>query len=380
MRRPAFPAPWAVAALAGAAVVLTGWLPLAAARSVTDTAAPVLVFLLAVTVLAELSDRAGLFDRAARTAARLGHGSTRRLLLLVAALATLTTVLLSLDTTAVLLTPVVLSLSEATGVAAVPLALAAVWLANTASLLLPVSNLTNLLAGPALHLSALGFATRMALPEVAAVTVTVTVLLVRFRAELAGRYPPPPAPAPTDRITLLTAAGCCLAIAPAVLAGAAPWTVAVPAAAVLAAVTRWRRRPVLSGLGVPWRLVVLTEGLFLVVSAAGRHGLDHLLAHAAGHGALRTAAVGAVAGNLVNNLPAFLALSRVSRSTTQLLALLVGTNAGPLVLVWGSLATLLWRDRCQARGVVVPAAQFTRLGLVLVPGVLLAGWLALVAT
>lgn len=65
---------------------------------------------------------------------------------------------------------------------------------------------------------------------------------------------------------------------------------------------------------------------------------------------------------------------------TQLLAALVGTNAGPLVLMWGSLATLLWRDRCKAHGVTITARQFTLVGLGGVPLVLLACWATLIPT
>jgi arsenical pump membrane protein len=64
----------------------------------------VLGFLAAITVLAELSDRAGVFDAAAGICARTARGSTRRLFLLIAGLGTLTTIGMSLDTTAVLLT------------------------------------------------------------------------------------------------------------------------------------------------------------------------------------------------------------------------------------------------------------------------------------
>jgi arsenical pump membrane protein len=65
---------------------------------------------------------------------------------------------------------------------------------------------------------------------------------------------------------------------------------------------------------------------------------------------------------------------------TQLLASLLGTNAGPLVLLWGSLATLLWRERCKAQGVTVTARQFALVGLGGVPLVLLASWAALQLT
>ncbi|MCQ8115681.1 hypothetical protein NP565_24235, partial [Vibrio parahaemolyticus] len=69
---------------------------------------------------------------------------------LVVALATVATAFLSLDTTAVLLTPVVVSMAVARKLDPLPFAFVTVVLANTASLVLPVSNLTNLLASEAL--------------------------------------------------------------------------------------------------------------------------------------------------------------------------------------------------------------------------------------
>lgn len=121
---------------------------------------PVLAFLVALTVLAELADEAEVFDVVAARAARLGGGSARRLFAWVALLATAMTVALSLDTTAVLLTPVVLAMTARLGLPSLPFALLVVWLANTASLLLPVSNLTNLLAQDRVGLSATAYAER----------------------------------------------------------------------------------------------------------------------------------------------------------------------------------------------------------------------------
>ena len=91
--------------------LVTGLLPLDAAGDVTRRMAPILLFLVAITVLAELAEVAKVFDVAALHSSRLARGRTGLLFLLVALLATVTTVLLGLDTTAVLLTPVVLSMS-----------------------------------------------------------------------------------------------------------------------------------------------------------------------------------------------------------------------------------------------------------------------------
>jgi arsenical pump membrane protein len=374
---------WAVLGLAGALVALTGWLPAADVHSVAITrAGPVLVFLLAITVLAELADRAGVFDAAAGICARLGRGSTLSLYLLIAVLGTLTTIGMSLDTTAVLLTPVVLSLADRLGIRTLPFALLAVWLANTASLLLPVSNLTNLLAVGHLHLSALSFAGRMALPELVAVLVSVTYLGLIFRRDITTRYDPPIQHRPEDAWTFWVCAAACLGLAPGVLAGAPPWSVALAGAGAAVMVFAVRSWSVLRPSLLPWRIIVLTEGLFLVVAALAKHGGTRLLSDIVGHSTLATTATAGVTSNAANNLPTYLAVETAvpAGHTTQLLGALVGTNAGPLVLLWGSLATLLWRERCRARGVHISALTFAKVGLGGVPLVLLGSWAALAVT
>ena len=71
-------------------------------------------------------------------------------------------------------------------------------MANSASLLLPVSNLTNLLALPHLDLTFTGFAVRMA-PVLAVVLVVEYVgLRLLFRRDLTGE-PRPDADGPAAR-------------------------------------------------------------------------------------------------------------------------------------------------------------------------------------
>ena len=77
------------------------------------------------------------------------------------------------------------------------------------------------------------------------------------------------------------------------------------------------------------------------------------------------AAVGAGAANVVNNLPAYLALEPTAvAAPVRLMALLIGVNAGPLVTPWGSLATLLWLQRCRSAGVTIPPLKLALAGLV----------------
>lgn len=366
---------WLVASALGILAVATRLLPWSGAVDVTARVAPVLIFLVAVTVLAELADQAQVFDAAAVRAARLARGNVHRLFLLVLALGTVTTIVLSLDTTAVLLTPVVLSLATQLELEPLPFAFAAVWLANTASLLLPVSNLTNLLAVDRLHVAPTHYLAMVALPALTAVGVTWVALLWWHRRRLRGCYDPPPLTAVRDRPLFLVAVAACGLLVPALLLGIPVATAASASALLLVLAFVLRRRAELRWSLVPWRLVMMVEGLFLVVSALGPHGLDVALRDAAGHGGLRTAAAAAIGANLVNNLPAYLALERVVPSR-GLLDVLIGVNVGPLVLPWGSLATLLWIERCRARGLEVRMRQFALAGLAFVPVLLVTTVLA----
>ena len=150
-----------------------GWCTLADFVDLAQRVGPILVFLVAITVVAELADGIGLFAIIARWAAVVGRGSVLGLWLLVVLVATLATAVLSLDTTAVLLTPVVLVLARRLGLGQELFAFTAVWLANTASLVLPVSNLTNLLAYARLRPAGVAFTPLMWAPALAVWLVTV---------------------------------------------------------------------------------------------------------------------------------------------------------------------------------------------------------------
>ena len=151
---------------------------------------PVVCFLAVVLVLAGLCDVEGLFRLAGGWMARSNHGHPRRLLGRVFLVATATTTVLSLDATAVLLTPVVLATIRSTGTSPRPHLYATAHLSNTASLLLPVSNLTNLLAFSAAGLSFTRFGVLMAGPWLVAVTAEYLLFRMVFRGELVDRPVP----------------------------------------------------------------------------------------------------------------------------------------------------------------------------------------------
>ncbi|MFI8594318.1 SLC13 family permease [Microbacterium sp. NPDC078428] len=358
---------------AGAAALVFGVLPPGDALAIGERVWPILLFVVAMTVVAELAAAAGLFGVCAAWLARVSRGHGWLLWGLVFALAAVTTAFLSLDTTAVLLTPVVIAVARANGLPPLPFALTTVWVANTGSLLLPVSNLTNLLARERLGgIDPWQFAALLGPSAAAALVVPAVILALVFRRSIGTRYTPAAPPRVQDRPLLIASALVVGALLPLLLAGIEPWIPTLGAAAVLSACFAVRARRSLRPSLVPWQLVVFAGGLFLVVGAVEAWGAAAFTTAVAGGGddladLWRLAGAGAASANLLNNLPAYLALEATADTPVRMAALLIGVNAGPLITPWASLATLLWHQRLVADGVHIAWSRFALLGAVAAP-------------
>ena len=357
----------------GGVAIGVGILPLPDAAAVGERVWPILAFVVAITLVAELAAEAGVFDALASRLAVLSGGRTLVLWLLVVLFAVVSTAFLSLDTTAVLLTPVVVLLAQHADLPPLPFALTTVWLANTGSLLLPVSNLTNLLAVHVLGFSdPLRFVGLLGPAAAVAIVVPCAAILLVFRRELRGRFAAPAVDSPADPVLFGVASIVVVLLLPFLVLGLPPWIPASGAATVLLVATAVRRpRALRIGL-VPWQLVLFASGLFLVVEAVHALGSAAVLEAIAGHGTdplalLRMAGSGLGGANLVDNLPAYLALEPATGSRLRVAALLVGVNAGPLITPWASLATLLWHARLRSLGVDVSWGRYLLLGLVVAP-------------
>jgi arsenical pump membrane protein len=381
--------PEAVAAVPAAALLIaTGVVTWDDALAEVNRLLPVVGFLAAVLVLAKLCDDEGLFHAAGVAMARRSGGEPRRLLGTVFVIAAGTTAVLSLDATVVLLTPVVLATARTLGIASRPHAYAAAHLANTASLLLPVSNLTNLLAFTAAGLSFAHFSAVMTLPWLLAIGVEYLLLRWFFRRELreepTAKTTPPPAEMPVFVLVVLalTLAG----FAGTSLLGVSPAWAALAGAVVLGVRGLVQRRSTLAGIAgaadVPFLAFVLCLGV--VVTAVMRHGLDDAMRAALPTGTtlpalLGIAAVAALLSNVVNNLPAVLVLLPLvaGAGPAAVLAVLVGVNVGPNLTYPGSLSNLLWRSVVRREGVSAGFGEFSRVGLCTVPATLLVAVLGL---
>jgi len=383
--------PEAVAAVPAAALVIgTGAIPAQDVIAEARLLGPVIGFLAAVLVLAQLCDDEGLFSACGAWMARTSAGRPRRLLGQVFAVAAVTTAVLSLDATVVLLTPVVFATVARLEVRAKPHVYACTHLANSASLLLPVSNLTNLLAFAATGLAFGRFAALMALPWLAAIAVEYLVFRRFFAADLdagaGSAHPDTPGGAGVPVFTVAVVGATLAGFVITSAAGVNPAWAAAAGAAVLAVRAVRQRRTTPASLGraadVPFLLFVL--GLGIVVRAVISNGLGEALRPLIPGGTslpalFATAGLAAVIANLINNLPAVLVLVPLALpgGPGAVLAVLLGVNIGPNLTYAGSLATLLWRRVLRQHGPGPSLREFTTLGLLSVPPTLAAGVLAL---
>ncbi|WKE73304.1 SLC13 family permease [Streptomyces sp. WP-1] len=382
--------PEAVMAVPAAGIVIaSGAISLDHARAEAERLGPVVGFLAAVLMLAHFCAVEGLFRACGAWMARWAAGRPVRLLTAVFVLASAITAVLSLDATIVLLTPVVFATAARTGVRPKPHVYACTHLSNTASLLLPVSNLTNLLAFAASGLSFTRFAGLMALPWLAAIAVEYVVFRRFFAGDLAAAAPAgrdtgeaPVLPRFAVVTVLCTLAGFVVASA----FGVEPAWVAAAGALVLAgrALLRREATPVAVVRAAAPAFLAFVLALGVVVRAVVDNGLADALRHVVPGGTglpalLGIAALAALLANIVNNLPAVLVLLPLAAPAGPgaVLAVLLGVNIGPNLTYAGSLATLLWRRIVHQHAHGVNLGEFTRLGLLAVPSSLAVAVVAL---
>ena len=365
-------------------------------------------FFLGLMAISVIAESAGFFDTLALVAARAAGGNTHRLYLAVFAIGVLITAFLSNDATALILTPIIYTLATRLRLAVLPFMFACTFIADTASVLLPVSNPINILVGGTFDVSLATFLRYLLLPALFCIAVNIGIFRWRFGAELRGCYAVADAEAalaaPPDRaffrlvvVALVLIAGCY------VLAAARHWPLAVVAlggAVVLligAALFRqldWRRL----GREIAWAIFPFVGGMFILVRGVENLHLTQAfgtlllgLGGSSRFGAIVATTLGAALGsNLVNNVPMALIMTSAIQQQAALTpairegtiyATILGADLGPNLTTVGSLATMLWVLILRRRGLEISQREYLKLGLTMVPLMLVVGavliWLRL---
>ncbi|HTT92426.1 MAG TPA: SLC13 family permease [Acidimicrobiales bacterium] len=355
-------APWVAAGLGcsgalAAAVTRPDYARLAAAQDW-----PPFVLVSGLLLIGLVANQDGLFAAAGHLLARSARNGIVLYAGAVLLIATVTT-LLNLDTSVAFLTPILVYTARSRGEGEAPLLYGCILLANAGSLLLPGSNLTNLIVLGEVHLSGGQFFRHMAPPGIAAILVTAVVVgVVHHRSLRATATVGENAGQPVFGVGLVAIAAATVLVL--VLRSPALPVAAVGVAAVAIKARNWpgQARRALEVLGLP--ILIGLFGIAVALGTLGRawSGPAELLHHL---DTWATAAVAALLAVLVNNLPAASLLA--SRPPPRPFALLIGLNIGPNLFITGSLAWALWWRAARTAGARPTVSAAARVGLVAAP-------------
>ena len=353
----------------------------------------------AVIIISLLLDRAGFFEWAALHVARWGGGRGRLLFALVVLLGAVVASVFANDGAALILTPIVIAMLarlQFSAKATLAFAMAAGFIADTASTPLVVSNLVNIVSADVFRVPFGPYALVMVPVALVTIAATLGVLLLRFGRDAPATYEVAALQQPRDAIRdpatfrVGWAVLALLLVGFFVLGRIVPISAVAALGAVILLATAARGRvvsPVAVLREAPWQVVLFSLGMYLVVFGLRNAGLTATLSalfERFGQGGVWGATYGvgvttAVLSSVMNNMPTVLvgalAIEGAHVAPTlreaMVYANVVGCDLGPKFTPIGSLATLLWLHVLAQKGVRIGWGYYFRVGVLLTTPILL---------
>jgi arsenical pump membrane protein len=398
--------PWktneALIALAGAGLLLLlGLITPAQTFSTLAQDWNTFFFFLGMMSLSALAETAGFFDWLAAWVARRSGNSARRLFLNTFLLGSLISMFFSNDATALILTPIVYSLTTRLRLPVLPFLFACTFIADTASFLLPVSNPINIIVLSTFPLDLWTFLRLLFIPSIVVISINIGVFFLLYRRPLHGQFDSKRLPRAAEAIKhkgyfRYT----CIVLILVAISYVTAAAIRVPLSLVAMAGTLvlligawyWKQRTLqATGKQISWSIFGFIAGMFIIIQAVESTGLTaqfgQLLFRLSGGTSLGAVLVGT---NLINNVPMAVVLTSSLHSLKPaplavqhgfIAATIIGCDLGPNVTTVGSLATVLWLLILRRRNLDVSGLDYFKVGVVVTPLMLLAGavtiWLLL---
>ena len=390
----------AVALGAGAMLVLNIVSPLQAWHVLQENA-NVMLFFLGLMIISVVAEEAGFFNWCALKAVKLAGINGPRLLIVVFSLGAFITAFFSNDATALILTPLVFAIVKRHKLNPLPYVFACAFIANTASMLLPVSNPVNLLAVGKFHLTLEHYLKYLFIPSLVVMGANLLIFKWLFKKELgtseySSQYEEPII---TDRFFLFVVAGLGLTAIGYIIVSIYGLPLSYPAvggAIILLTCAFGFKRIKIKTItsGISWPVFLFIIALALLVKGLENAGVVAILANAlakmAEQGplqALVSVTLGTALGsNLVNNwsmmmisVSSLATLSAQSSAFNNSLVYgaIMGADLGPNLTILGSLSSMLWLVLLRQRGLDIRPMQYIKVGLITMPVLITIGVLSL---
>jgi arsenical pump membrane protein len=353
---------------------------------------PILLFFVGLMLICLAAEKAGFFQWSAYQAVNLAKGKGQLLFFTIFALGTVITAFLSNDATALVLTPIVFTMVSQLKLNPFPYVFTCAFIANTASLLLPVSNPVNLLPFTAFHLTLGEYARYLLFPSVVGIGVNILVFRLMFRREISADFGANTLVNPA-RDTFFKYACVALALTAiaylAISARGLPlfWGALGGGLLLIAGGLAFRRLHLREiGSGISWSILLFIFSLSVVVRGLANAGVIAALGNALAHsfpqasfkGIAMVTVANALGSNLINNWSMMmvsvssLGVAGSAPAPSFIYAAIVGADLGPNLTIVGSLSSMLWIVLLRQRGLDITPRQYLRVGLILTPPLLVA--------
>lgn len=379
------------AAVGAFLMLISGQVSISQLPGILEYVAPILFFFLGLMLICVGADKAGFFKWSAYQAVNLAKGKGRLLFFTVFALGIAITAFFSNDATALVLTPIVFTLVRELKLNPLPYVFTCAFIANTASLLLPISNPVNLLPFTAFHLTLGEYLLYLMLPGVVGIGVNVLVFYLLFRRSISCNFEVRISPLTKEAFFKYASIALgFIAVAYLVTSyqGLPLFWVALGGGLLLVFGGLVLRRlcPNEIASGISWSILLFIFSLSVVVEGLENSGFIATLGAILGNsfsqesfkGIAAVAVCNALGSNLINNWSMIivstssLGIVNPSPAPSLIYAAILGADLGPNLTIVGSLSSMLWLVILRQRGLDLSPKQYFRVGLVLTPPLLAA--------
>ncbi|MBC5828128.1 MAG: hypothetical protein GIW99_10685, partial [Candidatus Eremiobacteraeota bacterium] len=186
--RPRGTSEWVWAVTGAVLMIFAGVEPVQLAARAIAARYDVLLFFAGLMVIIAVAEQAGFFGWIAYRAALTARGSQSRLFLAVIAYGAIVAAFLTNDAAALVMTPLIYAFARTMRLSAMPFAFACTFIANGASLALPISNPVNFIIAQAAGLHLFDYLRLLWLPAIVSTSLTGAMLVWVFRRDVRGRF------------------------------------------------------------------------------------------------------------------------------------------------------------------------------------------------
>ncbi|WP_024790148.1 arsenic transporter [Lebetimonas sp. JH292] len=347
-----------------------------------------------IVILSMVLDKLGFFEYMAIKIAKLSRGNGNLMFINSMLLGSVVSAFFANDGAALILTPILLSKLKMLKLnlkTITAFLLAGGFISDSASLPFVFSNLTNIVTADFFHIGFFEYFKNMFFPFIVSTIASTFILWLFLRKNIPNKIdidllPPAKSVIKDEKLFIFSFFFLALLLIGYFIGDFYHIPVSVFALGGALIFLIISHKKVVDAkeiiLTAPWQIVWFSIGLYIVVYGLKNAGLTdylsiilkHLLEINKNLAIIATGFISAFLSAVMNNLPTIMIMDISLKhigNEAMIYANIIGSNLGPKMTPFGSLATLLWLHVLEKKGVKITFKEYTKFGLIITPPVLL---------